>query len=232
MPFKFVDATVSTTYAVLEFEFTGGDSSYANYRPLRLTVDDTKYSNKVYDSDDSGGSSSYWTIRVSGLTPNTTYTFEAQLGYYTGSTASWLSLYADGDFTTDPDVLPVDKWSWNASNGSASAAATQNAYKVLKGTLSADNFSYSVWNDLVDKVVEVRSAKGYGWDSVSGKYFTAANCKVSSGDTLSAQIYNSVKYNIGSVRATGILDVSAGDEIKGNLITTLTDVINEIIDGQ
>lgn len=230
MPFTFVDATVGTTSAVLEFEFTGGDSSYGNYRPLRLTIDGTSISKKVYDSDNSGGSDSYWTIRVTGLDPDTTYTFEAQLGYYTGSTASWLSLYADGSFTTEPEVIAVDKWSWTSSNGSATATQTRYAYEVCQGERTADNFSYKVWNDLVDKANEVRTARGYYWDTANGKYLSVANCKVSSGEDLSAEVYNSVRYNLGSIIAVGFADVSPGDEVTGYHFTRLAEVINLIID--
>lgn len=107
MAFELVYVSADTDSAVLEFEFTGGDSSYGNYRPLWLTIDGTKYSDRKYDSDESGGGDSYWTIVVSGLTPGTTYDVSAQLGYYTGTTPAKLQLFATGSFTTEEEIIPV-----------------------------------------------------------------------------------------------------------------------------
>ena len=231
MPFVFDGAyDVTSNSAELWFEFTGGDAAYGNYRPLRLTISGTSYNNRVYDSDNKGGGDSYWTIPVSGLAPNTNYTVSAQLGFYTGSTPTWLSLYAEGSFRTAAAAPEVDYWSWTASNGAATAAQTRNAYSILQGDLPADNFSHNVWNDLVNKAAEVRTARGYSWDTVSGKYYSVANCKVSAGNVLTAKVYNSVRYNLGSIIAVGFADVSPGDELTGYHIARLAEVINLIID--
>ena len=85
MPFVFDGAyNVTSNSAELWFEFTGGDASYGNYRPLRLTISGTNYNNRVFDSDNKGGGDSWWEIPVSGLAPDTKYTVKAQLGFYTG----------------------------------------------------------------------------------------------------------------------------------------------------
>lgn len=231
MPFVFDGAyNVTSNSAELWFEFTGGDASYGNYRPLRLTISGTNYNNRVFDSDNKGGGDSWWEIPVSGLAPDTKYTVKAQLGFYTGTTPTWLSLYAEGSFRTAKAAPEVDYWSWTASNGSATAAQTRNAYSILQGDLPADGFSHNVWNDLVDKAEEVRTARGYYWDTANGKYLPAASCKVSAGDALSAKIYNAVRYNLGSIVAVGFADVSPSDELTGYHITRLADVINLIID--
>ena len=48
MPFVFDGAyNVTSNSAELWFEFTGGDASYGNYRPLRLTISGTNYNNRV-----------------------------------------------------------------------------------------------------------------------------------------------------------------------------------------
>lgn len=216
---------ITTDSAVLEAEFTGGDSAYANYRPLWLTIDGTT---KRYDSDNKGGSDSYWTIDITGLDPGTTYEWEIQLGYYNGSTAIKLSLYDSGSFTTEEDItVAVEPWSWTASNGSATATQTKNAYAILQGTRAADDFSYKVWNDLVDKILEVREARGYSW---SNGYATYANTKVASGDYLTAVRFNSIWHNIQHLKGTGLSAVNAGDEILGSYVVTLTDTLNAIID--
>lgn len=231
MPFVFNgSSSVSITSAVLEFEFTGGDSNYSDYRPLRLTISGTGYTNRVFDSDNKGGGSSYWSISVSGLEPGTTYSVSAQLGYYTGSAVSWLSLYATGEFTTrSSSSSAVDLWSWTSSNGSASDAQTKAALDVLQGTRTADEFSHLVWNDLVDKIAEAREARpdiSVGWDNA---YATKTNTKADAGDTLSARRFNSIRYNINNMKGVSVPYVSAGDEILGSTIISLVDTLNRVI---
>jgi hypothetical protein len=228
MPFVFDGAyNITSTSAELWFEFTGGDASYGNYRPLRLTISGTNYNNRVFDSENKGGGDSWWEIPVSGLAPDTKYTVKAQLGFYTGSTPTWLSLYAEGSFRTAKAAPEVDYWSWTESNGSATAAQTRNAYSILQGTRTADDFSHNVWNDFVDKIVEVREARGFQW---SNGYATLAKTKAAAGDTLSAVRFNSVWHNIQHLKGTGLPEVSSGDEIFGEQIIILTDTLNAIID--
>lgn len=216
--------------ASIDITFTGGDPSYERRRCIRLTVYGTSYQGSVYDSTNVGGSSSYFSVHIYGLTKATTYYFSAELGYYTNGVAQWTGTTCNGSFTTAGSSIVVAKWSWSASNGTATASETQNAYKVIQGTLSSEYFSSKVWNDIVDKVALVRTAMSYTWDTNNLKYFTADNCKVSSGSTLSAKVYNSVKYNIGSIAATGIQDVSPGDEVLGKYFTAITNAINVAID--
>lgn len=162
-----------------------------------------------------------------GLSPNTRYA----INYY-GKNSYGTGPYMPSPVyaTTEPEIL-VDPWSWTASNGAATATQTRNAYAILQGTRAADDFHHNVWNDLVDKVVEMREALGYSWTTDSGRFPSASGCKVSAGDTLSALKYNALKTNIGSIKSTGIQDVDAGDEITGYHIVHITDVLNEIIEG-
>ena len=164
---------------------------------------------------------------LSGLSPNTRYA----INYY-GKNSYGTGPYMPSPVyaTTEPEIL-VDPWSWTASNGAATATQTRNAYAILQGTRAADDFHHNVWNDLVDKVVEMREALGYSWTTDSGRFPSASGCKVSAGDTLSALKYNALKTNIGSIKSTGIQDVDAGDEITGYHIVHITDVLNEIIEG-
>ena len=130
----------------------------------------------------------------------------------------------------DCNDIPVDLWSWSSSNGSASSSQTRAAYNVLMGNSTTDNFSYKVWNDFVDKVSETRLAVlGKDWSVAGNSYLSKSRCYVYQGDTLSADIYNSVKYNIGSLRSTGIQDVSRGDKLTGYHIIHIADVLNDLI---
>jgi hypothetical protein len=126
--------------------------------------------------------------------------------------------------------LGVEPWSWEISNGSASSAQTKRAYQILLGNSPAGGFSYKVWNDLVDKVAEMRkAAKNWGWDPV---VLTKDKTYVSSDTILSADIYNSLRYNIGSVKSTGSeYVVESGDEILGKHIVNIVEILNEIIAG-
>lgn len=122
----------------------------------------------------------------------------------------------------------VVKWSWSASNGSASASQTSAAYSAVVNKTAVTNFSYLVWNDLVDKVKKILDATGDSWDS---SYATYANTKMTSSDkTLTATKFNSLRYNIGSHYSTGIYDVAPNDDVLGSYFITLASCINSWID--
>ena len=61
--------------------------------------------------------------------------------------------------------MAITPWSWNASNGQASAAQTQRAYQALITQSNTTNFSRYVWNDLVAKVYEVVRALNRTWNT-------------------------------------------------------------------
>lgn len=132
--------------------------------------------------------------------------------------------------TTRPEIV-VEPWSWTSSNGAATDTQTRNAYQILQGNRAADDFHHNVWNDFIDKIVEMREAYGLFWTTDSGRFPSASGCKVSAGDTLTAEIYNAAKTNIGSIQSTGIQDVDPGDEITGYHVLHISDVLNDIIGG-
>ena len=122
----------------------------------------------------------------------------------------------------------IDKFYWNQSNGSASAQATQTAYSVVSGNGYVDDFSYLVWNDIVDKVKEVLDESGFYWDTA---YATYENTKMSAVDkTLTAARFNSARYNVGIHCATGIDEKHSDDTAYGSYILTLVSKLNEWID--
>lgn len=222
-------SSVTQTSAFFQATFTGGDAGFAGWRyvELEITGDDTY----LIRSNSSGGSSSSFSKTISGLSPSSSYRWTATLGYDTGSGIQWLTLTDSGILYTQSAGLGIQPWFWTKSNGEATTVMTQDAYDVLYGRLPASEFSHYVWNDLVDKVYEMRQAKGFTWDTASGKYPSYSGCKLYAGDTLSAKIFNGVKYNVGSINPT-FADVSSGDVIYGRYFTILTDKLNQIIEGE
>lgn len=223
-------SNITETTAYFYASFSGNDTNY--WRFVRLYYKDESGNSKeiIIQSDSKGGTTSSFGKTISGLTAGTSYTWGARIGYGSSSSSvSWSDTTTDsGSFMTK--AISIDPWSWTASNGSATAAQTKTAYNILMGTVTVDTgFSHLVWNDLVDKVAEMRAAKNYSWDTANGTYPTQSGCKVTSNENLSAKKYNGIRYNIGSVKSTGISDQSAGGNITGYKIYHLTEVLNEII---
>ena len=96
------------------------------------------------------------------------------------------------------------------------------------------DFSYLVWNDMVDKVKEIldygleNGKTSYIWDET---FCTYENTRIQPTDkTLTAQKFNSLRLNIDSRESTGIGEVKTGDIVYGSYFTTLTNTINTWID--
>lgn len=162
------------------------------------------------------------TVTISGLTPGTEYAINYR-GVNSAGNNSYMStpLYV----TT---LSSVKKWNWGLSNGNASANATTTAYYAVTGKGLTSDFSYLVWNDMVDKVQEILTAKDLSWNS---SFLSISATKMSSWDkTLTADRFNSLRYNIGLHYSTGINTVSKGDTVYGWYFTTLTNCMNNWID--
>ncbi len=134
----------------------------------------------------------------------------------------------------EPDKPTVKKWDWYSSNGTggssgnATASQTRAAYNAVTGKGKTSNFAYEVWNDMVNKVHEILSAKGLSWDN---EFTSFSGAKMSSSNkVLTAAKFNSLRYNIGLHYSTGISTVSKGDTVYGWYFTTLTDCMNRWID--
>lgn len=181
-------------------------------------------------------------VTFSGLESGTEYYVFCEV--YFGST--WLATI-DGYVTTDseweepeePDEPSVNiaKWDWAKSNGTASEDAVYSTWLlyVLPELYNATNlFSYQVWNDMVDKVAEIRRAMGWYWDDT---YAYQDDTKMLYGDyRLYAYQFNSIRNNIEMVGKTlGVKStipdkVYSGDDVFRDYFITLTDYMNECID--
>lgn len=195
----------SDTYGYLSIESsfdkeTGGPSSYL-----------------VRDDDSGSGNNFQFTYTVSA---GTTYYLWARIYNLTGTGA--MTVYVT------PPGISIDPWNWSSSNGSATPGQTSTAYRAITNNGVVSDFSYLVWNDLVDKVLEAKDAAGVAWNP---KYLSAANTKMtSSNKTLTADRFNSLRYNVGIHFSTGLNDVYKGDKVYGWYFTAITDALNNWID--
>ena len=86
---------ITETTADFTATFTGGQSSFGYYRYVLLTIDGREIEIR---SNGQGGASSYFSYHVRNLEPDTSYRWEAQLGYQEGASIVWLgnrSLYSN-----------------------------------------------------------------------------------------------------------------------------------------
>lgn len=209
-------SVVSKTDTTLTVQMSGLDTSYEkNDRTVTWSINGTtKATVSIGAKVSSGGRYTF-----TGLKANTTYAIGGYVVWDSGS----YNFSTSG--TTDKPSISL--WSWSKSNGSATAAQTQTAYSAVTGKGRLDNFSYLVWNDMVDKVLEVLNAKGGSWSSA---FASAAATKMTSTDKLVTAVrFNSLRYNIDLHSSTGIGSVSKGDMIYGSYFPTLTDHINSWI---
>ena len=125
-------------------------------------------------------------------------------------------------------ILTIDKWSWTSSNGSATDAQTKAAYKAITEKGSTANFSYKVWNDMVDKVVAAWHAQGGYFNTDILSY--EETCMTSTNKILTAKRFNSLRRNIGLNYSTEISNQSSGDPVLGEYFITLADCLNGWID--
>lgn len=196
----------------------------SSYTPTSVTV---KFGNLNV------GDNVIWYLRKSSSSTAQYVTFPAELSTFW---KSWTELEQNTWYTTSVKIgdtlfeaktfqtRSIAAWSWDSSNGNASAAQTRAAYSAITSNGYTSNFSYIVWNDLVNKVLEIYNATGGSWSSA---YATASATRMtSSNKTMTALRFNSLKYNIQRNVSTGISDKSAGDIVYGSYFVTLANKIN------
>lgn len=171
-----------------------------------------------------------------GVAINEDRRYTVNVGYctYVDSNGARGSTYVGAISFTNAVHPPL--WDWNTSNGDATKEETQLYYEILRGRkaavtvnenlqITASYIPYKVWNDMCDKVMEMREFFGKDWNSL---YLTLAKTKMTSSDKkLSAARLNSLKYNVGQIHSTGIADVSSGNTVKGKDQITIMEKCNE-----
>lgn len=166
-----------------------------------------------------GGTYTTYASTFSSLKAGTTYTVWCSL--YNAGTGAELGI-TDTLSVTTSGTASIEVWDWAKSNGSATVAQTQAAYSalLLKGNVA--DFSYRVWNDLVNKANEVIVANGGSWDSTYGTL--SATLMSASDKRMTAKRYNAVWYQFNQSAP-----VSRGDEMMASYFLALANAINRAI---
>lgn len=201
----------------------------------------------VYNSDALDGTNFYFEYDVKVNTPYYVWV----RGYdWNGEDYGDVVLHIDVPY----DSTSVEKWDWYSSNGTASVEQTKSAYKAITKVsgYTVNNFSHKVWNDMVEKVHEIRCAKNMNdWDD---NYATKEKTKMTaSKQTLTAVMFNSLRNNLELVGLNlGLSKITDGctkgciphpvyskddktveielQTVYGHYFTTLTDYMNDCID--
>lgn len=199
----------------VNFYTIGSSDSYGYLSTTSSFDEDTGGPTSSLKKNDDGGSGNNFKISYDVVEGTTYYLWVRMIDITTpGSTTVCI----------DPAWPLYDLWDWNASNGDATAAQTRIAYEAITGGGAVSDFNYLVWNDLVNKVNDMKSETGFPWNT---KYLSLSNTRVTTSDkTLTADRFNSLQYNIGIHESTGLNDVYAGNEVYGWYFTNLTDALN------
>lgn len=127
------------------------------------------------------------------------------------------------------------KWDWNIGNINATAAQTQAAYTALTTNGPTRNFSVIVWNDIVNKIIEMRQYWG------DAEWSAAAPCTKSQtwmipGERMTANIFNSAVINMPPIHpwgweaTLGRKDIHQRDVCYGAYFLYLVNGLNHWID--
>lgn len=211
-------SVTSVTETSIRVQMNGLDTTYEKAdRVCTWYLDGIrKGTSKLGGKVSSGGSYTF-----SNLKAGTSYNISVSI------TAPGWTKVVEVSTTAKTDLPFIQPWSWSKSNGSASASQTSAALLAINNKGKLSNFSYLVWNDMVNKVKEILDVKNLSWNSRFASY---SGTLMSSGDkTLTATRFNSLRYNIGLHYSTGIDTVSKGDTVYGWYFNTLANCINKWI---
>lgn len=205
------------------------DSNYPYYRVYYRYTNDTS-SGGWYPSSSFARHTSNYSLTISELDADTSYTINVQCATTSSGTKSTYL----GAQTAKTDEITIEYWDWSISNSQpgssepSTAAQTKRAEQAVRQKLATTEFSYRVWNDMVDKVKEIVDAYGYSWSTLYPSY---SNTRMTSSDkAMTAARFNSLRQNIGAHYSTGISAVQPGDPILGSYFITLANCINSWID--
>jgi hypothetical protein len=164
--------------------------------------------------------------------PSIGYTYDSVVVTYNGSVVEngTMMTCPSTDFTLVYKFYYQEEatlWSWNVSNGEATAAQTKTAYTAITNQGSVSDFSYKVWNDMVTFMNYALSYFNLSWNS---QYATLAKTKMTSSDrVLTAVRMNSLQRNMrqaNSLTPLVVPIVSTGDPVNGVYFSWIMSAIN------
>lgn len=196
-----------------------------------VTVSTTRNSITVYVSPAVAGifdnpGANWYQLSLNGSRPSgirstgTSYTYtglDSGTGYliiidvlYSGHYSS--NWGTDSGFEYTDSAPAIDPWYWN--------------YAELNAFNNKGNFSVLTaarWNSFIDRINEAATQLSWGWDN---SFASLAGTKAYSGQTLTAAMFNSARYNVDARYSTNLPVVSKGDTIYGWYFITLQDKLN------
>ena len=232
----------SKTSSSVTLRLTGLDTSWTNgtrdvYWYLGSANGGIPTENAYYKTKSTtlaDGVSSGGDVTFSGLQASTQYGIYCEI-YHGSEFLKGLQGYVTTSSESGGGTVSIAKWSWTASNGSASADETNASYLAVRNKTEITNFSYLVWNDMVDKVNETLTAFNDEWYTTYG---SLANTKMTATDrTLTAKRFNALRYNIENCYYagddtevdTGIGKVKPGEDVLGSYFTKMMSTLNSCI---
>ena len=128
----------------------------------------------------------------------------------------------------EEDVVKPEKWSWYSSNGTASSEETEKAHTAITSKGKTTDFAADVWNDMVEKVSEVRVAAGKSSWTGSGDY-SKSSVRADPGDEITAVRFNALIRNLGDYCNMSEV-VPKINIVYGSYFEDFADCINDWID--
>lgn len=205
---------LSTNYLLYHILFRATSSTLTKIFPDTITsnVVSVQSNNSYYD----GG------MVLIYLSPDTGYT--ARVRVYEDESATEYTDLGVATWTTPG----VTDWDWNISNGSATASQTKAAYEAITNNGYLSDFSYKVWNDMVNKVNNAVTDRSGSWNTTYGTL--AETLMTTSDKAMTAKRFNALWWNLGQYVSTGLSSARVkGEVVMGNYFVLMAAAINKAI---
>jgi hypothetical protein len=125
-------------------------------------------------------------------------------------------------------------WDWSIGNINATAAQTRAAYAAITSNGPTRNFNVIVWNDIVNKIIEMRQYWGDTDWSIAGA--TKSQTWMTPSEQMTAKIFNACVLNMPMIHpwpweaTLGRKLILPGDRCYGAYFIYLTDALNHWIE--
>lgn len=125
-------------------------------------------------------------------------------------------------------------WDWTIGNINATAAQTQAAYAAITNNGPTRNFNVIVWNDIVNKIIEMRRYWGDTDWSIAGP--TKSQTWMTPSERMTAEIFNACIINLPMIHpwpweaTLGRKMIQPGDRCYGAYFIYLTGALNHWIE--